>query len=258
MKYVWHMTNYHFKVFFNLKILLIIFGITVVLSFLSLAGSTALDFKGDQFDLYYHSIVEGFFHQSFLLMPIFLAFMLCILIGTCMATANKSGEDYISLVGGGTRLRMFLSKVLAMSVMIVLSLILYITLLEILSISSGLNIWNVQIILTYFKILPNLFIVGAWTILFTVILKSSFSGIITSLAYIFAIVANNGISGTVMSFFRKGFEVILPLSYYDTYAEVAMEKYMLDATPVHGMQWALSVILLLLVISGGIYMKQDL
>lgn len=258
MKNIWHMTNYNFKIFFNRKVLIITVGITAVLSFLSLAGSQALDFKGDQFDLYYHGIVEGFFQQSFLLMPIFLAFFLCIFIGACMSPANKSGEDYICLVGGGTRLRVFLSKVLAVSVIIIFSLLLYITLLEISAMLLDLNIWDAQIIQAYSKLLLNLFILATWTILFSVILRSALSGIIAPLLYVIAIFANNSISGSVMTLFRKGFEILLPLSFYDTTTVIPMKQYMMAATPVYGLHWSLILIFLLLAVSCGIYMKQDL
>jgi ABC-type transport system involved in multi-copper enzyme maturation permease subunit len=243
---------------FNRKMFLIILGITLVLSFLSLAGSQALDLKGDQFDLYYNAIVEGFFHQSFLVMPIFLAFTLCIFVGAYMSSPNKNSEDYICLVGGGTRITLFLSKVLAVSVVIALSLLLYITLQEIATMFFDLNIWKAHIILAYSKVLLNLFVLVAWTILFSVTLKSSLAGIIAPLLYIFAIVANNDTTGSIMAFFRKTFEVVLPLSFYETHTLMAMEKYMLETAPVYGVQWSLIVTFFLLAVSCGIYMKQDL
>lgn len=259
MKNLWHLTNYYFKVFFSWKVMLVV--VVFALAFFSLAGSKVLDTRADQFDLNHQSLVNSYLNLSYMIMPIFLAFALNTVIGAKFAATYKTSEDYACLVGGGTRYTVFLGKALATALMVAVSFCLYFILVQVAALVSGLAVFNSAIVGSYFTILLNLFVVAAWTVFLAIVFRSSFSPLLVSLFYAFAIIVNNDAPAQpsgVLVLLQKVFNVILPLSSYEITTTVPMTQYVPNARPAYGLSGALASIFLLAVLSCGVYLRQDL
>jgi hypothetical protein len=250
MKKLYYLSEYYFRVFFDVKQRIFFFAVSVLAGMLPALFSDVLSVSHAELDLNFNFFADKAAYFSYCIIPLFLGLIICTIANIALFSSHKNGVDFIPLVNNYSRLRVFGAKTLAVMYFSSLVVFLYFISMQLFCIGFGLAIFNYVALRMMLRVSYNFIVFLSWAILLFSLTKLSFIGFLPPIsAFVFALIE--------YPFFQKILNFFLPVFPISVEIKDNYLIYVLDIKPEFGIVWTLLMPFLLLWISYLIYRRQD-